>query len=48
MSGLSLEVMKCTEIQLAKSNFELKFYAWGQFNFYAEVYIKGQGQPIII
>lgn len=31
-----------------KNNFELKFYAWGQFNLYAEVYIKGQEQPITV
>lgn len=30
------------------NNFELKFYAWGQFNLYAEVFIKGRENPITI
>ena len=30
------------------NNFELKFYAWGQFNLYAEVFIEGRETPITI
>jgi hypothetical protein len=30
------------------NNFELKFYAWGQFNLHAEVFIEGRENPITI
>ena len=30
------------------NNFELKFYAWGQFNLYTEIFIKGRENPITI
>ena len=34
------------EVTSPDNHFELKFYAWGTFNLYAEVYTKGQEQPI--
>ena len=36
------------EITSPDNNFELKFYAWGQFNLYAEVFTEGDEQPITV
>lgn len=36
------------EVTSPENNFELKFYAWGQFNLYAEIFTENSEHPIIV